>query len=589
MIVIYPFGIPIFYFVLLYQVRHIVGNKERIKQEKAMDYPNVQHVLFLFESYRHNLYFWECVECIRRLLMSSLLVILPDKSMIQCLVAMLVAAFFGRTYCGYKPILANNRLQEMCQWQLMLLFLGALMIRVQISDEGGMDAEAFSIILIVVLLCGPVITGIIAVQEVNATLKKEKARAIRKKEKKRERRQKKRRESRMSWRLERNMDPEDPPSFESSDSAEMKKEKAHAEADTRFARFKRWVLRRPDPPEVLAAQAEADQNFLQIIEMKQQGIDPFKSKYALFGEDPDDVSTSEESSYVSSTDSDERRERLYKERMWKTKAKLDWDIKNLRDMDEKINITNHQLRVDIAELGSASVDLRRVNTELQHEYRRCQTEHTERIAKMRMVHERDMNKLRMQATSAKVQDRKVAANAARDAARLEKEQDQADLEYEKIQEEVERRQAEHDRLRPLYERMYGKKAYSKLWQAVVEKFPLPPPPPPPPPPPGKKGATRPEHHTLKSSKPSQPQPPPAPEWNMYKTATVKPKVPTHPKKKPAKRLERIERIDRVAHRMDHRAMTVDDSRSNEVCKTCTNENDFIKFYCYQMFSTVTRY
>ena len=45
---------------------------------------------------------------------------------------MLVAAFFGRTYCGYKPILANNRLQEMCQWQLMLLFLGALMIRVQV-------------------------------------------------------------------------------------------------------------------------------------------------------------------------------------------------------------------------------------------------------------------------------------------------------------------------------------------------------------------------------------------------------------------------------------------------------------------------
>ena len=134
-------------------------------------------MLFLFESYRHNLYFWECVECVRRLLMSSLLVILPDKSMIQCLVAMLVAAFFGRTYCAYKPILANNRLQEMCQWQLMLLFLGALMIRVQISDEGGMDASAFGVILIVVLLCGPLITAIIAFNEVpkqtdNQTIKR---------------------------------------------------------------------------------------------------------------------------------------------------------------------------------------------------------------------------------------------------------------------------------------------------------------------------------------------------------------------------------------------------------------------------------
>ena len=381
-------------------------------------------VLFLFESYRHNLYFWECVECVRRLLMSSLLVILPDKSMIQCLVAMLVAAFFGRTYCGYKPILANNRLQEMCQWQLMLLFLGALMIRVQISDEGGMDAAAFGIILIVVLLCGPLITAVLAINEVRGNLKKEAARAKRKKEKKRERRQNNRRESRMSIRLERGMDPEDPPGFESSTSEEMRKEKARERADTRSARCKRWILRQPDPPEVLAAKAEADKNFLQIIEMKKQGIDPFRSKNAEFGDaNPDDDVSTSESSYVSTSDSDERRERKYRERMAKTKAKLDWDIKNLREKDEKINEANDRLRLDIAELSNASVDLRRVNTELQQEYRRCQTAHTERKAKLQLLHERDMKKLQSQVVSSRVQDRKVALNAERDAAALKKEKE----------------------------------------------------------------------------------------------------------------------------------------------------------------------
>ena len=63
----------------------------------------------------------------------------------------------------------------MCQWQLMLLFLGALMIRVQISDEGGMDAAAFGVILIVVLLCGPLITAAIAVNEVRNNKTKERA------------------------------------------------------------------------------------------------------------------------------------------------------------------------------------------------------------------------------------------------------------------------------------------------------------------------------------------------------------------------------------------------------------------------------
>ena len=68
----------------------------------------------------------------------------------------------------------------------------------------------------------------------------------------------------MSMRLERGMDPEDPPGFQSSTSDEMKKERAQKAADTRLKRFQRWILRQPDPPEVLAARAEADKNFLQV-------------------------------------------------------------------------------------------------------------------------------------------------------------------------------------------------------------------------------------------------------------------------------------------------------------------------------------
>ena len=132
-----------------------------------LDYPTVGHLLFLFESYRTELYFWESVDCLRRLAMSSLLVILPEESIMQVVFAMLFAAFCGRTFCAYKPILANNRLAEMTQWQLMLLFFGALLIRVDATGPGsGMDQDAFGIILIVILLLGPILVSVMGFQEV---------------------------------------------------------------------------------------------------------------------------------------------------------------------------------------------------------------------------------------------------------------------------------------------------------------------------------------------------------------------------------------------------------------------------------------
>ena len=134
--------------------------------------------------------------------------------------------------------------------------------------------------------------------------------------------------------------------------------------------------------------------------------------------------------------------------------KLDWDIKNLREKNEKINIANDKLRLEIAELSQASTDLRRVNGELQQEYRRCQKAHAEKKAKIMMLHERDMQRLQLKTASTKVVERKVAINAERDAARRQKEQDAADAEYEEIMAQIAIHQAEHDRLKPLFIRKY---------------------------------------------------------------------------------------------------------------------------------------
>merc|ERR1719160_2327074 len=63
----------------------------------------------------------------------------------------------------------------------------------------------------------------------------------------------------------------------------------------------------------------------------------------------------------------------------------------------------------------------------------------------------------------------------RDKAALEKERAKADAQFNAIQEQIESRQVEHDRLKPMYIKMYGKKAYNKMWDGIKEKYPLPPP------------------------------------------------------------------------------------------------------------------
>ena len=192
-------------------------------------------------------------------------------------------------------------------------------------------------------------------------MRKEKARAKKKKAKQRLKRREKRLELRRQLRLAQGLDPEDPPGFESSTSETSLRYRKQKSADTKWKRFKRIILRKPDPPEVIAKRAEADKNFAQIMVMKKQGLDPFKDKN-IIEDTPDSESDESSSSYVSTTDSDERRKANYHKRMRKTKDRLDKEIGELRKRRATVQKTNDQLRDDIKALRDASVDLRRVNT-----------------------------------------------------------------------------------------------------------------------------------------------------------------------------------------------------------------------------------
>lgn len=87
MIIVYPLGIPFLYFVLLYKNKNALlrDNDERKKNDKVTPY------IFLWKDFRPNVYFFEVIECMRRILLTGFLVFINPGSSIQVTVACLFA------------------------------------------------------------------------------------------------------------------------------------------------------------------------------------------------------------------------------------------------------------------------------------------------------------------------------------------------------------------------------------------------------------------------------------------------------------------------------------------------------------------
>ena len=175
-------------------IASIVPPFTKSEREKFNDYPETGHLLFLFESYRPNFYFFEGVECLRRLALSSMLVFVADGSAAQIVFAIIVAALSARVYCALRPFVSettwagNNLLAESSQWQLvstsrpyselfgfplslscfvflssriqLFLYLGALLHRVDATGDTRSDQNIFSAMLIAMLIIGPICTVI---------------------------------------------------------------------------------------------------------------------------------------------------------------------------------------------------------------------------------------------------------------------------------------------------------------------------------------------------------------------------------------------------------------------------------------------
>ncbi|CAM9662612.1 unnamed protein product, partial [Choristocarpus tenellus] len=192
MILVYPIGIPLLYFVILWRHRtkldpkaestilesaaperrealgKNMNERELWQQRKQLEQmtewelkervrrrgydPELTPTLFLWKDFGPNLYYYEVVECGRRILLTGALIFIEPQSAAQAATACIFAFL---SLLGFE--LLRPHLDEGDSWLYRLgcviiffsNFLG-LLIKVNVSEEDNISQKIFGVLLIIV-------------------------------------------------------------------------------------------------------------------------------------------------------------------------------------------------------------------------------------------------------------------------------------------------------------------------------------------------------------------------------------------------------------------------------------------------------
>ncbi|GMH98757.1 hypothetical protein TrVE_jg2081 [Triparma verrucosa] len=166
MILLFPIGVPVMYFVLLYKKREKLDPGQGLfasttspegALEKALSI-RAKHesedtlllsLRFLYSSYEPRMWWFEVFETLRRLCLTGFLVFLSPGTAAQIIFSMIMCMFAMRVYSGCSPFISTlyDSFSEVSQWQLFFTMFGALAIKVNVDEKDLQGKEYFDILL----------------------------------------------------------------------------------------------------------------------------------------------------------------------------------------------------------------------------------------------------------------------------------------------------------------------------------------------------------------------------------------------------------------------------------------------------------
>ncbi|CAM9152222.1 unnamed protein product [Ectocarpus fasciculatus] len=148
MIVMYTVGIPALYAELLFKNRDVLKDEDPDRE----DPPRVKSISNLWESYKPAVFYYEVIECFRRVLLAGVVVFIYPNTAAQIAVTLLIAFAFALLSEGLAPYASRwdawiSRIGHIIVFLSMYV---ALLLKVDVSDERASSQEVFEAVLVAV-------------------------------------------------------------------------------------------------------------------------------------------------------------------------------------------------------------------------------------------------------------------------------------------------------------------------------------------------------------------------------------------------------------------------------------------------------
>jgi hypothetical protein len=150
MILVYPIGIPALYSYLLWRHRHKLNTGDAALDKLRARDPTLGSTRFLWSSYTAQSYYWEVVECFRRLMLTGFMVFILPNTAAQAAIACVFAVISLAAVMQFRPhsdALDYRAYLTGCAVIFASRFL-ALLLKVDVSKEEHYSQKVFSGVLI---------------------------------------------------------------------------------------------------------------------------------------------------------------------------------------------------------------------------------------------------------------------------------------------------------------------------------------------------------------------------------------------------------------------------------------------------------